>query len=260
MTMTFKKILSQANAFVKTFIKPIRNYSSTLCLDKKGKENTTVVSERDQLIIFGKYVAECIPKYVQKVQITSTDELEILVEPDGLLCVSQFLKDHHNCQYEGLMDVTAIDVPSREYRFEVIYNFLSYRYNARCRVKTYTDELTPLESLTGIYKGANWPEREVYDMFGVLFANHPDLRRILTDYGFQGNPFRKDFPLSGYVELRYDEEKKRVVCEPLELTQEFRHFDLHFPWETFYKYRTKQEKNKELDITKEKNVNKEDKK
>ncbi|XP_056639756.1 NADH dehydrogenase [ubiquinone] iron-sulfur protein 3, mitochondrial-like [Diorhabda sublineata] len=217
-----------------------------ICVGGKPKPKFETISRRDQLKIFGSYVFECLPKYVEKVQITHTDELELLVVPDGILCVMQFLKDHHNSQFEALMDVTAIDVPSRVYRFEVIYNLLSFRYNARCRVKTYTDELTPLESVTGIYKGANWPEREVYDMFGIFFANHPDLRRILTDYGFQGNPFRKDFPISGYVEVRYDEEKKRVVCEPLELAQEFRQFDLSFPWEQFNKYRSKQEQNEKV--------------
>lgn len=123
-------------------------------------------------------------------------------------------------------------------RFEVIYNLLSLRFNTRIRVKTYTDELTPIDSVTGIYKSANWLEREVWDMYGVFFANHPDLRRILTDYGFQGHPQRKDFPLSGYVELRYDDEKKRVVCEPLEFAQEFRKFDLRAPWERYRNFET----------------------
>lgn len=121
--------------------------------------------------------------------------------------------------------------------FKVIYNLLSLRFNNRIRVKTYTDELSPIDSATGVYEGANWYERETWDMYGIFFANHPDLRRILTDYGFAGHPFRKDFPLTGFVEMRYDDEVKRVVCEPLELAQEFRKFDLESPWEVFPAHR-----------------------
>ncbi len=113
--------------------------------------------------------------------------------------------------------------------------------NRRVRVKTYTDELTPIDSITPVFEGANWYERETWDMFGVFFTNHPDMRRILTDYGFAGHPFRKDFPLSGYVEVRYDDEVKRVVCEPLELAQEFRKFDIGSPWEKFPAFREKAE-------------------
>ncbi|VEN60408.1 unnamed protein product [Callosobruchus maculatus] len=196
---------------------------------------------RDQLKEFGMYIAECLPKYVQKVQMTHANELEVLVVPDGISCVMQFLKDHHNCQFESLIDLTGADVPTRLYRFEIAYNLLSLRYNTRMRVKTYTDELTPLDSICDVYKSANWMEREVWDLFGVFFANHPDLRRIMTDYGFQGHPLRKDFPMSGYVELRYDDEKKRVVCEPVEFAQEFRKFDLSTPWEQFGNFRRKAE-------------------
>ncbi|XP_044292078.1 NADH dehydrogenase [ubiquinone] iron-sulfur protein 3, mitochondrial isoform X2 [Varanus komodoensis] len=190
-----------------------------------------------QLSAFGEYVAEILPKYVQQVQVTCFNELEILIHPDGIIPVLSFLKDHTTAQFKSLADLTAIDVPSRQYRFEIIYNLLSLRYNSRIRVKTYTDELTPLDSAFPIYNAANWYEREVWDMYGVFFANHPDLRRILTDYGFEGHPFRKDFPLSGYVEVRYDDEVKRVVAEPLELAQEFRKFDLNSPWETFPAFR-----------------------
>jgi len=122
-------------------------------------------------------------------------------------------------------DITAVDYPTRENRFEVVYNLLSVRYNSRIRVKTYADEATPVPSITSLYDGANWYEREVYDLFGVFFVGHPDLRRIMTDYGFDGHPLRKDFPLTGYTEIRYDEEKKRIVVEPLELTQAFRNFE-----------------------------------
>ncbi|XP_034254381.1 NADH dehydrogenase [ubiquinone] iron-sulfur protein 3, mitochondrial [Thrips palmi] len=186
---------------------------------------------------FGRYVAECLPKFIQKVQLTGTDELELLVAPEGIVPVISFLKDHHNAQFTNLSDIGGVDVPSRMYRFEVVYNLLSVRYNTRIRVKTYTDELTPLDSVNDVHKAANWYEREIWDMFGVFFADHPDLRRILTDYGFEGHPFRKDFPLSGFVELRYDDTKKRVVVEPLELAQEFRRFELNSPWEQFPNFR-----------------------
>lgn len=156
---------------------------------------------RTSLSDFGRYVAECLPKYVQKVQLTAGDELEVLIAPEGVVPVLQFLKDHHQAQFSNLVDIAGMDVPSRKYRFEVIYNILSLRYNSRIRVKTYTDELTPLDSCFEVYKAANWYEREIYDMYGVFFANHPDLRRILTDYGFEGHPQRRDFPLSGYVEV-----------------------------------------------------------
>lgn len=189
-----------------------------------------------QLTDYGVFIAECLPKYVQKVQIAHGDELEIMIAPEGIIPVLTFLKDHHLAQFESLADIGGVDVPTREYRFEIVYNLLSLRYNARIRVKTYTDELTPLDSACEVYKAANWYEREIWDMFGVYFNNHPDLRRILTDYGFEGHPFRKDFPLSGYVEVRYDDEMRRVVVEPLELAQEFRKFDLVGPWEQFPAY------------------------
>ncbi|XP_014469356.1 PREDICTED: NADH dehydrogenase [ubiquinone] iron-sulfur protein 3, mitochondrial [Dinoponera quadriceps] len=190
-----------------------------------------------QLTNFGHYIADCLPKYIQQIQLTAGDELELLIAPDGIIPMMTFLKDHHNTQFVNLSDITALDVPSRQFRFEIVYNLLSLRYNSRIRVKTYTDELTPIDSICDIFKAANWYEREVWDMFGVFFSNHPDLRRILTDYGFEGHPLRKDFPLSGYVELRYDDEHKRIVVEPLELTQEFRKFELAAPWEQFPNFR-----------------------
>ncbi|XP_035758840.1 NADH dehydrogenase [ubiquinone] iron-sulfur protein 3, mitochondrial [Egretta garzetta] len=193
--------------------------------------------EQKQLCAFGEYVAEILPKYVQQVQVTCFNELELLIHPDGIIPVLTFLRDHTNAQFKSLADLTAVDVPSRQYRFEIVYNLLSLRFNSRIRVKTYTDELTPVDSAVSVHKAANWYEREVWDMYGVFFANHPDLRRILTDYGFEGHPFRKDFPLSGYVEVRYDDEVKRVVAEPVELSQEFRKFDLNSPWEAFPAYR-----------------------
>lgn len=188
---------------------------------------------KSQLVVFGEYCAEVLPKYVQKVQIQSHNELELLIHPEGVLPVISFLSDHTNAQFLSLADICGVDVPSRPYRFEVVYNLLSIRYNQRIRVRTYTDEQTPIDSICSIFPGANWYEREVWDMYGVFFANHPDLRRILTDYGFEGHPFRKDFPLSGYTECRYDDEMKRVVIEPLEMTQEYRKFELEAPWESF---------------------------
>ena len=178
---------------------------------------------------------------MQRVQINSCNELEILIHPDGVVPVLQFLKRNHATQFHSFIDLTAVDVPTRVFRFEVVYNLLSVRYNSRVRVKTYTDELTPVDSICDIYEGANWFEREVWDMYGVFFSNHPDLRRILTDYGFAGHPLRKDFPLTGFVEVRYDDEVKRVVCEPLELTQEYRKFDLPSPWEVFPAFRQAEE-------------------
>merc|ERR1711894_107528 len=192
---------------------------------------------RRNLTDFGQYVAECMPKYVQKVQLTAGDELEILIAPEGVLPVITFLKDHHNAQFASLADICGLDMPTREYRFEIVYNLLSLRYNSRIRVKTYTDELTPIDSINSVFAAANWYEREIWDMFGVFFTNHPDLRRILTDYGFEGHPLRKDFPLSGYIEVRWDDEAKRVVQEPVELAQEFRKFDLAAPWEQFPNFR-----------------------
>jgi len=129
------------------------------------------------------------------------------------------------------MDLCGADYPGREKRFEVVYHLLSYRHNERIRVKVQTDEITPIPSVITVFPTANWFEREAYDLYGVLFSGHPDLRRILTDYGFEGHPLRKDFPLTGFVEVRYDEEQKRVVYEPVKLQQEFRNFDFHSPWE-----------------------------
>ncbi|KAJ9117217.1 hypothetical protein QFC20_000361 [Naganishia adeliensis] len=166
---------------------------------------------------YGQYLTTCLPKFVQQFTVYK-DELTLCVAPSG-------------CQYKSVMDITAVDVPTRSQRFEVIYHMLSYLHNHRIRVKTYADEITPVPSLTGLFRGADWYEREVWDMFGVFFSGHPDLRRILTDYGFEGHPLRKDFPLTGYTEVRYDEEKKRVVYEPLQLTQAFRNFgDAASPW------------------------------
>lgn len=152
------------------------------------------------------------------------DELTIYIPPAGVIPVFTFLKYHTAAEYTQISDITAVDYPTKDQRFEVVYNMLSIRHNSRLRVKTYADEATPVPSLCDLYDGANWYEREVYDLFGVFFVGHPDLRRIMTDYGFDGHPLRKDFPMTGYTEIRYDEEKKRIVVEPLEMTQAFRNF------------------------------------
>ncbi|KAL4796829.1 hypothetical protein BDV19DRAFT_77736 [Aspergillus venezuelensis] len=178
----------------------------------------------DSLHKYGQYIMACLPKHVQQFSVWK-DELCIYVPPSGVIPTMSFLKYHTSAEFTAISDITAVDYPTRDQRFEVVYNLLSVRYNSRIRVKTYADEASPVPSVTGLFEGALWYEREVYDMFGVFFSGHPDLRRIMTDYGFDGHPLRKDFPLTGYTELRYDEEKKRIVIEPLELTQAFRNFE-----------------------------------
>jgi len=184
--------------------------------------------KNDVQLNFGKYLVEVLPIYTTTF---SRNELTIVVPSCSIYEVLLFLRDHTNCQFKILADLCVVDYPEREARFEVVYNLISVRYNTRIRVKTSVDEVTPLESVTSIFKAANWWEREAWDLYGVFFSNHPDLRRILTDYGFEGHPLRKDFPLTGYVEVRYDETQRRVVCEPLELSQEFRSFDFASPWD-----------------------------
>ncbi|RWP55341.1 NADH-quinone oxidoreductase subunit C [Mesorhizobium sp.] len=158
-------------------------------------------------------------------------ELTIAVEPQDLIEVVTFLRDDKNCQFISIIDVCGADYPSRAKRFDVVYHLLSPKQNIRIRIKVQADEETVVPSITGVYPGADWFERETYDLYGVLFSGHPDLRRILTDYGFEGHPLRKDFPLTGFVEVRYDDEAKRVIYEPVELKQEFRNFDFLSPWE-----------------------------
>ena len=184
--------------------------------------------KNDVQLNFGKYLVEVLPIYTTTF---SRNELTLVVPSCSIYEVLLFLRDHTNCQFKIQTDLCVVDYPEREARFEVVYNLISVRYNTRIRVKTSVDEVTPLESVTSIFKAANWWEREAWDLYGVFFSNHPDLRRILTDYGFEGHPLRKDFPLSGYVEVRYDETQRRVVCEPLELSQEFRSFDFASPWD-----------------------------
>ena len=158
-------------------------------------------------------------------------ELTLAAAARDIVKVATFLRDDERCQFWSLVDVTAIDWPGRASRFDVVYHFLSPTQNRRIRVKVEVDEGTPVPSIIEVFPGANWFERETYDLYGVLFTGHPDMRRLLTDYGFEGHPLRKDFPLTGFVEVRYDDEQKRVVYEPVRLTQEFRSFDFLSPWE-----------------------------
>ena len=158
-------------------------------------------------------------------------ELTLKVSAGDIVDVLSFLKRDVQCQFVSFIDVSGADYPSRARRFDVVYHLLSPRQNQRIRVKLETDEDTPVPSVTSVFPGADWFEREAYDLYGILFTGHPDLRRILTDYGFEGHPLRKDFPLTGFVEVRYDDEVKRVVYEPVELKQEFRNFDFLSPWE-----------------------------
>ena len=158
-------------------------------------------------------------------------ELTLEVRAADVVEVLTFLRDNSQCQFKNFIDVAGVDYPNRVDRFEVVYHLLSPYLNHRIRVKVATNEDRPVPSITGVFPGADWFEREAYDLYGILFTGHPDLRRILTDYGFEGHPLRKDFPLTGFVEVHYDEERKQVVYEPVELRQEFRNFDFLSPWE-----------------------------
>ncbi|MCZ8187761.1 MAG: NADH-quinone oxidoreductase subunit C [Beijerinckiaceae bacterium] len=158
-------------------------------------------------------------------------ELTLHAEAGDILAVLRFLHDDPDCAFLNFTDLCGVDYPGREKRFDVVYHLMSPRHVRRIRIKVQTDEATPVPSIVTLYPGANWFEREAYDMYGILFADHPDLRRLLTDYGFQGYPLRKDFPLTGFVEVRYDDQEKRVVYEPVKLNQEFRNFDFLSPWE-----------------------------
>jgi NADH-quinone oxidoreductase subunit C len=189
--------------------------------------NVNIGAKLDDL---GRHVTTALGTAVSASRIAH-DELTLDVERDRIVEMLTFLRDDPGCRFEVLIDICGVDWPAREKRFDVVYHLLSPRLNQRVRVKLVTDETTPVASVVEVFAAANWFEREAYDMYGILFSGHPDLRRILTDYGFQGHPLRKDFPLTGYVEVRYDDEQKRVVYEPVELTQEFRSFDFESPWE-----------------------------
>ena len=185
---------------------------------------------------FSTSLIRIVPKWINY-HVSSKGEETFYIKVQFVVPFLSVLKKHINTQYKVLVDLTAVDYPSRKVRFELVYNLLSVQYNSRVRVKTLVDEIDPISSVTPLYSSAAWWEREVWDMFGVFFSNHPDLRRILTDYGFQGHPLRKDFPLTGYVEVRYDDSEKRVIQEPVEVTQELRYFDFSSPWEQLEKER-----------------------
>mgnify|MGYP000120588755 FL=1 len=178
----------------------------------------------------GKYVQDTLGDAVTGITMR-LGELSIEINRDDVLKIIKFLRDDVNCQFLTLLDVCGVDYPEDDERFEIVYHMLSMTHNNRIRIKLRTDEDTPVASVTSLFSSANWWEREIWDLFGVAFIDHPDLRRILTDYGFEGHPLRKDFPLSGYVEVRYDDAQKRIVYEPVKLTQEFRSFDFLSPWE-----------------------------
>lgn len=188
-----------------------------------------MVDVREQAEL-GELIKNALPQEVERYELCH-DELVIWTRPANIVKTLTFLRDDSNCLLKMLMDITAVDYPEREKRFEVVYNLLSLNLNERVRVKLLADDKAPVPSVTGVFSSAGWYEREVWDMYGVMFSDHPDLRRILTDYGFEGHPQRKDFPLTGYVEVRYDHEQQRVVYEPVKLMQEFRNFDFESPWE-----------------------------
>jgi NADH/F420H2 dehydrogenase subunit C len=181
------------NNFINNFNQIFKNYRTLLINDKNGFSIETTVDNLEKTLLF--------------------------------------LKDHEGCLFKMLVDILVVDYPGREKRFSLVYCLLSLKYNVRIKVKISIDELTSVNSITNIYKSSCWMEREVWDMNGIFFENHPDLRRILTDYGFEGYPLRKDFPLSGYTEVRYDDSQKRVVSESLEMSQEYRVFNFNSSWE-----------------------------
>jgi NADH-quinone oxidoreductase subunit C len=184
----------------------------------------------EALNTLGREIVAALPGAVLD-HVVAYGELTITAEPQKIVEVVRFLRDDPRCLFVSFVDICGVDYPGREKRFDVVYHLLSPRHNTRIRVKVETDEVTPVPSVIDVFPAANWFERETYDLYGVLFSGHPDLRRLLTDYGFEGHPLRKDFPLTGFVEVRYDEEQRRVVYEPVKLQQEFRSFDFLSPWE-----------------------------
>lgn len=228
--MFSSRALSQTSRFVRPLCTSVNEASTSV---------PSADTPLDQQKSFLSSVVDMIPNAVKSARIhcantpVGPSEMVLEVPHDQTVPVLRFLKLHSSSQFKCFIHCTAVDYPQRTDRFRVVYSLLSTRFNARIRIHTYVDEITPLESATKVFQGADWFEREVWDMFGVFFHSHPDLRRILTDYGFEGHPFRKDFPLSGYVEVRYDDVEKRVVQEPVEIAQEYRSFDYSTPWEVF---------------------------
>jgi len=178
----------------------------------------------------GDYLTAALAKESPRFEIAHGEAI-LSLPREAIVRALTLLRDDSNCLYKMLIDICGVDYPDRAERFEVVYNLLSLKHNRRIRVKVTTGEDTPVPSVSSVYSAAGWFEREAWDLYGIFFSDHPDLRRILTDYGFEGHPMRKDFPLTGYVEVRYDTEQKRVVYEPVKLTQAFRSFDFLSPWE-----------------------------
>ena len=176
------------------------------------------------------HIEESLGDAVNSIEI-SFGEMTVNARRAEIVKVISFLRDDPLCRYSSLIDIAGADYPGRNRRFDVVYHMLSMSHNTRVRIKATTDETVPMPSITGLFPNADWYEREAFDMYGISFDGHPDLRRILTDYGFEGHPLRKDFPLSGFVEVRYDEERKAVIYEPVDLPQEYRSFDFMSPWE-----------------------------
>ncbi|KAL6759771.1 NADH:ubiquinone oxidoreductase ND9 subunit [Haematococcus lacustris] len=219
----------------------VQTRGMSLCYARKVEEKTYINAEH--LATFGQtgmaeYLIKTVPKFITMAvngpaqSSLLYQEPTIFTTPEHLVPLCYFLRDHVNTQFKCMLDITAVDFPERAKRFEVVYHLLSPKLNSRIRVKVLVDEVTPVPTTVNVWKASNWFERETWDMFGIFFSGHPDLRRLLTDYGFTGHPLRKDFPLTGYTEVKYDYSKKRVISEPLELTQEFRYFDFNSPWET----------------------------
>ena len=184
----------------------------------------------DPLVDLGEHIARALGPAILSQEV-AFGELTLTAERDAIVAVATFLRDDPRCRFISFVDVCGADYPARDERFDVVYHFMSPHLNQRIRVKVSADDVTPVPSITGVFRGAEWFEREAYDLYGMLFSGHGDLRRILTDYGFDGHPLRKDFPTTGFVEVRYDEERKRVVYEPVKLMQEYRSFDYLSPWE-----------------------------
>lgn len=183
-----------------------------------------------KLASLGETIAAALPQAVVN-HFVAYGELTVAVKTESIVEVATFLRDDPRCRFVSFTDITAVDDPSRELRFEVVYHFLSPTLNTRIRIKLPAGEASRVPSIIGVFPGADWFEREAFDLYGILFTGHPDMRRILTDYGFDGHPLRKDFPLTGFVEVRYDDQEKRVLYEPVKLTQEFRKFDFLSPWD-----------------------------
>jgi NADH-quinone oxidoreductase subunit C len=199
-------------------------------LDNFDLKKVSYKMSNEGLLDVGEHVKEKLPKLVTDVKLEG-DELSLIVQKTGLIEVIQNLRDDRECMFDMMLDITAVDYPNRTERFELVYQFLSMRQNQRIRVKCVLKDGETTPSLLSLFPNAGWYEREVYDMYGIIFDGNPDLRRILTDYGFDGHPLRKDFPMTGYHEVIYDPELERVVYEPVKLTQDYRNFDYESPWE-----------------------------